>query len=231
MTVQGAPAAHFGFGGDAPYELAFHGGCGLRLRDANVGYEARIEMARFLADADDADLAALRSTVGPVLDVGCGPGRMVRAALLDGRGCLGIDVSAAAVEHAGSRGLPVLRRSVFEDVPQAGHWGAVLLLDGNAGIGGDPAALLARCAELLRPGGTVVVELHGDRRRDQPLQATLIDDRGRESSPFPWYEIGADAVVRVADLIGLRMQAVMDAHGRSFAHLRVPLADEHAPAA
>jgi len=40
-----------------------------------------------------------------------------------------------------------------------GRWAHVLLADGNVGIGGDVVALLRRCAELVRPGGTVVVEV------------------------------------------------------------------------
>ena len=41
-------------------------------------------------------------------------------------------------------GGPALVRSVFETLPGEGRWDTVLLMDGNIGIGGDPAALLGR---------------------------------------------------------------------------------------
>src|ERR1700676_4536689 len=67
----------------------------------------------------------------PVLDVGCGPGRMVAA--LGGRGipALGVDPAPAAVALTRRRGAPALQRSVFDRLPGEGRWGTVLLLDGN----------------------------------------------------------------------------------------------------
>ena len=78
----------------------------------------------------------------PVLDVGCGPGRLVGALNARGVPALGIDISARAVEQARGRGAMALRRAVEQPVPAEGRWGTVLLADGNIGIGGDPAALL-----------------------------------------------------------------------------------------
>ena len=53
--------------------------------------------------------------------------------------------------------------------PTPGRWRSALLLDGNIGIGGRPARLLARIASLLAPGGAILVELAGpdtSHRRD-----------------------------------------------------------------
>jgi SAM-dependent methyltransferase len=102
---------------------------------------------------------ALAAASGPVLDIGCGRGRYVHAAILGGHLALGIDVSETAVRIAQRHGLPVLCRSVFQELPGEGTWGTALLLDGNIGIGRDPVALLRRCAQLVRDGdGRILVE-------------------------------------------------------------------------
>jgi SAM-dependent methyltransferase len=101
---------------------------------------------------------ALAAAAGPVLDIGCGRGRFVRAAIMGGHLTLGIDISESAVRIAQGHGLPVLCRSVFQELPGEGTWGTALLLDGNIGIGGDPVALLRRCAELVRDDGRILVE-------------------------------------------------------------------------
>src|SRR5205823_333854 len=80
--------------------------------------------------------------VGPVLDVGCGPGRHVLALARRGVLAVGVDVTPAAVRYARARGAPVFRGSVFAAVPGVGHWRTALLLDGNIGIGGRPVVLL-----------------------------------------------------------------------------------------
>ena len=79
---------------------------------------------------------------GPVIDVGCGPGRFVEALAARGLPVLGIDVSGASVGQTRARGASALRRNVFEPVPGEGRWQTLLLADGNVGIGGDPFALL-----------------------------------------------------------------------------------------
>src|SRR5207249_2951296 len=100
--------------------------------------------------AAQVDRHALTRAVGPVLDIGCGPGRHVVALAEMGVPVLGIDVTADALAAARTRGALVLERSVFDRVPGAGRWGTALLLDGNLGIGGEPVMLLSRVASLLR---------------------------------------------------------------------------------
>ena len=96
---------------------------------------------------------------GPVLDIGCGPGRHVLELAARGILALGIDVTTGALDVARLRGAPVIERSVFDRVPGAGRWASALLLDGNIGIGADPVALLTRVGALLRAGGLALVEL------------------------------------------------------------------------
>ncbi|MGC5165191.1 class I SAM-dependent methyltransferase [Luteimicrobium sp. DT211] len=224
----------FAAGGGRPYEAALAAGAG-RLRLAPTGGHrppasalpvptghSVLDVARYAGPADAVDLEVLRRARGPVLDVGCGPGRMVHAALREGMPALGIDVAAAAVAVARDRGLPVLHRSVFGPVPVARGWGTVLLLDGNVGIGGDPSGLLSRCAQLVAPWGAVVVETHPDAARDRAFEAVVTDDAGRRSLPFAWAEVGADALVGHAAAAGLAGGSRWVRDGRTFVGL-VPL--------
>ncbi|GAA2073398.1 class I SAM-dependent methyltransferase [Pseudolysinimonas kribbensis] len=210
------PAA---FGGD-PYEAALERGGGLlRVQVLTGGRADALEVGRWMRH-DDVDAALVRRTCGSLLDVGCGPGRLVRAAVLAGRIALGVDVSPAAVRHAIRQGLPVLRRSVFGAVPRDGEWGAVLLADGNIGIGGDPCALLRRCGELMAPDGRIHVETHVDAGRNRRYLARLSDDTGRRGPVFPWAELGAARLAAVAAEAGLSLDEQWTRGGRSFSVLR-----------
>ena len=115
------------------------------------------------APANAVDIAVLgrRARRGPVLDIGCGPGRTVRGRRGTHSPAPGIDVSAHAAALAGAGGTPVLRRSVFDRLPLEGLWAAALLMDGNIGIGGDPAAPSLR-AQLIAQDGRIVVEVDPD---------------------------------------------------------------------
>jgi SAM-dependent methyltransferase len=178
----------------------------------------RIDLAvdRWRTDADAVEHALLARLPDPVLDVGCGPGRIVAALAGAGRVALGVDPSPAAVREAGRRRAPALRRSVFEPLPGEGRWGAVLLLDGNVGIGGDPVALLRRSAELVRPGGTVVVEVDPPGTPTRALTVRL--ETGGWAGPwFPWARVGADAVDALAARAGLRSRRLVAGGGRWFA--------------
>ena len=220
----------FGSGGHDPYDRALRDpsvALYLREADAESGDEAaaepadereRLDVERFLAAADADDADAVHGTTGPVLDIGCGPGRLVHAAIMAGHLALGIDVSRTAVAIAQEHGLPVLRRSVFHDLPAEGTWGTALLIDGNIGIGGDPEALLARCAELVRPtDGRVRIETHPDRRRDRRFRGIVVDEHRRASLPFPWAEVGAAALRHHARRTGWALSREWTARGRTFA--------------
>lgn len=221
MTTPIVNSTHFDAGGGSPYATALRSGGGaLRMIDHDGAQDAPVELARFLAAADDADRSVLDRSVGAILDVGCGPGRMVRAAIVAGHLSLGVDVSDAAVAHAHAQGLPVLQRSVFDTIPREGEWGTALLLDGNIGIGGDPSALLTRCAQLVQRGGFVVVEAHSDPHRDRGFRATLIDHQDRSSLPFPWYEIGLNGLRRCTAAAGLRVIENWSHAERTFVLLR-----------
>ena len=216
-TVQ---TSHFGAGGDAPYDVALRNGGGtLRLVELGADAGRRVEIGRFLAAADAADESVIARLDGPVLDVGCGPGRLVHAAIVAGHLSLGVDVSRTAVEHARERGLPVLHRSVFDALPQEGSWRTLLLLDGNISIGGNPALLLERCARLVAPEGRVIVEVDPVRTTDRGYAATVVDEDGRSSSVFPWYDLGAEALRARLDGTGLGVAEEWAVSARAFVRL------------
>ncbi|GAA1036542.1 class I SAM-dependent methyltransferase [Streptomyces murinus] len=205
-----------------PYAAALRTGRGpLFLRRAD-GWLLPLEVERWCGRADAVDLAVLDRCEGAVLDVGCGPGRLVAELAARGRTVLGIDVSDAAVEHTTGLGGPVLRRSVFEALPGEGRWDTVLLMDGNIGIGGDPAALLERVAALLRPGGLLIAEtVPAD--VDERAQVEVVDvtaGPGARGGTFPWARLGTPALLRRARGAGWRRVAQWGAGGRCFAALR-----------
>jgi SAM-dependent methyltransferase len=221
---EAATDATFGAGGGEPYARA------LRQRDPGVlflheihrgqlGDSAAMDFAKWNADADATDLSLLRGVTGPVLDIGCGPGRMVRAAMDLGLSVLGIDVSSTAIELANELGLSVLERSVFDTLPSEGQWQTALLVDGNIGIGGDVAAMLVRCRDLLAPAGEIVVELHSDPTRHHTFIGTLVDTHGAQSAVFPWAEVGLDRLLEMAEPVGLQLTHAWELAGRSFCRL------------
>ncbi|HEY1823596.1 MAG TPA: class I SAM-dependent methyltransferase, partial [Trebonia sp.] len=134
-------------GAIALYEEALHHPApALALRTAD-GRALPLQVSRWCAPPDAADEELLRHCRGPVLDVGCGPGRLTIALTERGIPALGVDISQAAVARTRQAGAPALHRSVFDPLPGQGRWATVLLADGNIGIGGMPASLLHRCAQ------------------------------------------------------------------------------------
>ena len=190
----------------------------LRTRDGDV---LHLAVDRWLSVPAGGEQELLARSVGPVLDIGCGPGRHVVALGRRGVMALGVDIAPAAVHLARSRGALVLERSVFERVPGAGRWATALLVDGNVGIGGDPKSLLGRVATLLRAGGTALVEVGG------PDTTTAVFDvrveQGTLAGPwFAWAVVGADHIHDLARGTGLQTSAVWTEEGRWFVALDRP---------
>jgi len=166
-----------------------------------------------------ADELLLSRCEGPVLDVGCGPGRFVEALAARGVPALGVDISPGAVTHTSRRGASALLRDVHERLPGEGRWGTVLLADGNIGIGGDPLTLLERCRELVRPGAVALVEASADDAADACTSITL-QLHGRSSTPVPWAVIGTRRLLQLASRAGFVAVEDWRVDGRAFVALR-----------
>ncbi|PSK97580.1 methyltransferase family protein [Haloactinopolyspora alba] len=183
------------------------------------GGDARVlAVDTWSAPATAAERELLNSLDGPVLDLGCGPGRLVVALAESGVPALGIDASRHAVGHAHERGAPALRHSVFDRLPAEGRWHSVLLFDGNVGIGGEPARLLARVRELLSESGRALVETEPPGVGTVVGEARLEHD-GLPSGWFPWAWVSADDLAPLAGAAGLRLTGWHVTEGRWFARL------------
>ncbi|WP_435866688.1 class I SAM-dependent methyltransferase [Streptomyces yokosukanensis] len=182
-------------------------------------YTLPLDVERWCAPPDAADTSVLRRCTGSVLDVGCGPGRMVAALAARGVPALGVDLSRDAVKRTRRSGGAAIRRSAFDRLPGEGRWGTVLLMDGNIGIGGDPVALLRRMRELVAPGGVLLAEAV-PQDVDQRLTVRVEDAHGHHGRPFPWARLGTTALLNAADSAGWTPTGRWTCEGRPFAELR-----------
>jgi SAM-dependent methyltransferase len=196
----------------AAHELA--PAAGIRLADGRL---VPLEIGRWLADADAVDEQILADVEGPVLDLGCGPGRHLAALRAAGKRGLGVDLSPVAVAIARGRGADAIQTSLWARIP--GRWRTILLLDGNIGIGGAPILLLRRAGELLAAGGAILVEV-------DPPGAPTHRVRVRLEAPdvvsewFRWARVGVDGIEPLARRAGFAVAGVRALAGRTFVTLR-----------
>jgi SAM-dependent methyltransferase len=177
-----------------------------------------LDVRSWTAPADPVEHRQLAAVDGPVLDIGCGPGRLVVALAERGVPTLGIDASTVAVDRALERQATALVRSVFDPLPGTGRWATALLFDGNVGIGGDPVRLLRRVRELIARRGRAVVEISPPGTGTRSFSARV--ERGdSRSSWFPWAQVDAAAIGDVAHGAGMTMLDLTEDDGRWFATL------------
>ena len=167
----------------------------------------------------DGDEALLSRCAGPTLDVGSGPGRLTVALTRRGVAALGIDVTPHAVRLTRQAGGLALCRDVFGRVPGAGRWATALLADGNIGIGGDPAALLRRMRELVRPGGEVIAEVAPPGTPSTTVRVRL--RHGEVAGAwFRWADVSASDMSSLAEGSAFAVTGCHEEAGRWFACLR-----------
>ncbi|MFJ2272191.1 methyltransferase domain-containing protein [Streptomyces sp. NPDC087849] len=222
---------------DTPYAHALRTGRGpLFLRrlsppahPGGAGREGKLlplDVEHWCAVPDAADTGVLHRCTGPVLDVGCGPGRLVAALAARGLRALGVDVSPAAVARTRQRGGTAVRRSVFDRLPGEGRWDTVLLMDGTVGIGDDPVALLGRLRAVVVSGARLPAEADS-RDADERLNVRVEDGHGRHGRASPRSRLGATALLHAAEAAGWTLTGRWTAEGRPFMGLHRPQPVHH----
>ena len=87
-----------------------------------------------------------------ILDVGCGKGEFVWAALGRGYAIEGLELSAEAVAVARSLGLPVRQQSLFACELDRRRWSAITMFEVLEHVD-QPVAMINRATDLLESGG------------------------------------------------------------------------------
>jgi SAM-dependent methyltransferase len=190
---------------------------------AHTGETLELDLGRWHDPATDEEADLLDAVAGPVIDLGCGPGRLVVRLASQRVPALGVDSSPSAIALARMRGATVLQRDIFGPLPGEGRWGTALLFDGNVGIGGDPTRLLARCRQLTGGRGEVLAEVQPPGSGWRRLTAWF-EREGHRSESFAWAVVGADAIAGLARKAGLEVAALAPTpSGRWFARLQATL--------
>ena len=187
------------------------------------GHELPLALERYVGQPSHEEAGVLDRAVSPVLDIGCGPGRHALALAQRGVMAVGLDIAPLAVQLARRRGAVVIQGSIFDQVPGAGSWGSALLLDGNIGIGGQPAELLARVARLLRPDGLILIEVEPRGAPSRALRVSL-HTGSAQSQSFPWARLGMDGLAAIAAAAGCTIVEHWHSGDRWFAALRAAAA-------
>ena len=159
---------------------------------SDCGLTIDLDITRFRDEPSRAERRLLKMLDGPVLDVGCGPGRAAAFLRDHGVAALGLDISAALVDLARKNGALCVHQSIFDTVPFEGRWHEVLLLDGNIGIGGDPTKMLERLARIVRPNGRAFIEVASS----GPTRQVVVREHrgGKTGEPFAWAVVSIDGI-------------------------------------
>ena len=209
MTAAAWSVAHAAAVEDHPSHTVLRSSCGRVLT---------LSSARWWAEPAPEEQRVLDLVLSPVIDIGCGPGRLSIALSRRGMRSMGVDASTMAVAAARARGAWVTHRSVFDQLPDEGGWGSALLLDGNVGIGGDPRRLFRRTRELLRPGGRALLEVEAPGELTETL-AVCAELPAGSTEWFRWARVGVDGLPALARATGFMLVGTWADSGRWFARM------------
>jgi SAM-dependent methyltransferase len=141
---------------------------------------------------------------GRLLDVGCGKGRFLAAASAAGWEVLGIEFAPASAEAArAAYGVEVVVGD-FPELPLEGSFDAVTMWHVLEHLS-DPSAALARAADLLRPGGRIVVSVPNI----DSLQARLGGERWFHLDvPRHLFHFSPRSLSALVERVGLRVARI-----------------------
>ena len=94
--------------------------------------------------------------IGSLLDVGCGSGSMLKAAIDAGWRAQGLEIASSAVETLRKQGFEV-NESFLEDANYSDSSFDVILAGGVIEHAHNPDSFLAACFRFLRPGGLLYI--------------------------------------------------------------------------
>jgi 2-polyprenyl-3-methyl-5-hydroxy-6-metoxy-1,4-benzoquinol methylase len=158
-----------------------------------------------------AEFSGRRLTAGRMLDVGCGSGTSVRAAVDLGWNATGIDIDPELVE-LGRRQLEVDLRccSIMEIEEPDDSFDFVRLRDVIEHLP-NPFAALLRLRELLRPGGMLLIATPNESSLAAQLRRLVGGRRDRIATvppPHHLHGFGPSTLRRLFDRVGLRSRQI-----------------------
>lgn len=124
-----------------------------------AGYRHDHFFARRIRQAISDELLPLTALGGSVLDVGCGSGEFLVAAREYGLKVSGVDVSESAAAACRERGI-VARAGDFLNLQFEEQYDLVTMWDVVEHLR-EPESFIRRSAELLKPGGHLVLKIPG----------------------------------------------------------------------
>lgn len=202
------------------YSQAMRTGRGPLFLRRTDGWLLPLDVERWCQHVDETDSDVISRCHGPVIDIGCGPGRFAAALATHGHTALGIDINAAAVERTKANGGQATKVSVFDELPLEGRWATALLMDGNIGIGGDPISLLQRIASIVCEDGILIVETAAV-DVDERVTVHVDDGHGPLGDAFAWARVGTQALVRLAPTAGWTVAEQWHQANRRFIGLKM----------
>jgi 2-polyprenyl-6-hydroxyphenyl methylase/3-demethylubiquinone-9 3-methyltransferase len=161
--------------------------------------------------ASRADHIPRAARPGAVLvDLACGGGLMAPHAARLGYRHVGVDLNLAGLRHARAHGVRAVQASVLA-VPLADGCADVVVAGEILEHVEDDAAVLAECARLLRPGGTLVIDALAATALSRFLMVTVAERLPGGPPPAlhdPALFVDRERLLAAADRLGLQLHLV-----------------------